>query len=683
MGEQEQFSGGAVLIVDDVPANLLALEAVLNPLGVKTVRAQSGAEAIARATERQFALILLDVQMPEMDGFEVARRLRRTTGGRETPIIFLTAIHREARYARTGYEVGGADYLLKPFDPDVLRARVRSFVDLFNQREKLRREQVTARTRERDEAMRQLVAFERIATAALKSTDLDVFLRTLLDVVIDAVDSVDCAVILLREGNTLKTRASIGIDEDAVTCFDAVVGEGFAGTIAATHEALYLTAASTSLLMETPWIRARGIRGLLGVPLVDDGEVCGVAIIGSVGAGDFAASETRLFTAVAARAASAVERVRSRKHIEQSEARQRFLAEIGVALSASLEIEKTFGTVARMIVPRLADGCTIDVVGSDGAWSRIAAAGDEVPEKPIGDDRTVVVPLRWREAKVGNLTLVSRSASRTLDDASHSSLTRELALRLAMAIENADLYRRAQDAVRIRDEFLSIASHELRTPLTPLKLHLGVMRKRLPLDAAALREKLAFVDRQVDRMNGLIEQLLDVSKITGGRLELEPEWLDLHEIAVKIVERFATNEHGSTLRLHGTEIRAYLDPLRIEQLITNLITNAIKYGDGKPIDIEIGAEENDARIVVRDRGIGIAASKQATIFGRFERAVSAREYGGFGLGLWIAQRVVEASGGHIAVTSELGAGSEFVVVLPLRSNDSKGMLHAARAAKVS
>ena len=676
MNEQEQFSGAAVLIVDDVPANLLALEAVLHPLGVKTVRAQSGAEAIARATERQFALILLDVQMPEMDGFEVARRLRRTTGGRETPIIFLTAIHREARYARTGYEVGGADYLLKPFDPDVLCARVRSFVDLYNQREKLRREQVSARTRERDEAMRQLVAFERIATAALKSTDLDVFLRTLLDVVVDAVDSVDCAIILLREGDTLKARASIGVATAETTCFDERIGEGFAGTIAATHEALYLTAASTSPLMERPWVRARGIRGLLGVPLVDNGEACGVAIIGSVGTSDFADSERRLFTAVAARAASAVDRVRSQKRIEQSEARQRFLAEVGVALSASFEIETTLATVARMIVPRLADGCAIDVVGLDGAKVRVAIAGDDVPGVITSADRALAVPLRWRETNVGALTLVSATTTRAYDDGD-GALAHDLALRLAMAIENAELYRRAQDAIRIRDEFLSIASHELRTPLTPLKLHLGVMRKRLPVEAGALREKLAFVDRQVDRMNGLIEQLLDVSKITGGRLELEPEWLDLHEIAERIVERFATNEHGSTLRLQGEELRAYLDPLRIEQLITNLVTNAIKYGDGKPIDIEIGAEEKEVRIVVRDRGIGIALAKQASIFGRFERAVSSREYGGFGLGLWIAQRVVEASGGRIAVKSALGEGAEFVVLLPLRSDDSKGMLEAA------
>src|SRR5580700_1459677 len=116
MSSHHPPSDGAVLVVDDAPANLLALEAILDPLGVRIVRAQSGPEAIARATEEQFALVLLDVQMPGMDGFEVARRLRDMEGGRETPIIFLTAIHREDRYARTGYDVGGADYLVKPLD---------------------------------------------------------------------------------------------------------------------------------------------------------------------------------------------------------------------------------------------------------------------------------------------------------------------------------------------------------------------------------------------------------------------------------------------------------------------------------------------------------------------------------------------------------------------------------------
>ena len=173
----------SVLVVDDTPANLVALGAVLAPLGVRVVEAHSGAEAIARASEESFAVVLLDVQMPEMDGFEVARRLRETATGVELPIIFLTAIHRDESYARRGYASGAADYITKPFDPDVLRARVKAFVDLFQQRERLRLAQVGERTRERDEALErlaELLASERGARreAEIANRAKDEFLAT-------------------------------------------------------------------------------------------------------------------------------------------------------------------------------------------------------------------------------------------------------------------------------------------------------------------------------------------------------------------------------------------------------------------------------------------------------------------------------------------------------------------------
>jgi signal transduction histidine kinase len=134
----------SVLVVDDTPANLVALGAVLQPLGVRVVEARSGPEAIERVSREPFACVLLDVQMPGMDGFEVARRLRQMEAGAELPILFLTAIHRDEEYARKGYASGAADYITKPFDPDVLRARVRAFVDLFHQRDRLRVQQLTA-----------------------------------------------------------------------------------------------------------------------------------------------------------------------------------------------------------------------------------------------------------------------------------------------------------------------------------------------------------------------------------------------------------------------------------------------------------------------------------------------------------------------------------------------------------
>ena len=544
---QEQAAEASILVVDDTPANLLALKAVLDPLGVRLVEAASGAEAIALAEKEQFALVLLDVQMPVIDGFEVAKRLRQTEASRETPIIFLTAIHRDERYARIGYQIGGADYLLKPFDPDILRARARAFVDLFNQRENLRRRQVQTRTDERDEAIRQLVAFEQIASAALETADIDAFLRTLLGVFHEAVRSVDAAGILLREGDALEARASLGFDDGVASGFRERIGEGFAGTIAAKREPLHVANAADSPLVRSAWMRNCGLRGLLGAPLVSGGEVFGVAFIGSVAVSDFSAGERRLFAAVVEKAASAVDRVRSRRRVEElleaekvarreaeaAAGKQTFLAGVSGVLSSSLDIEATLDAVARMTVPAFADWCAVDLVDDDGsiathasahldsaddeAWSLFsegagaffdvarvieanrAALGPRVPPgaalpsdvtptgvtpnvaTELGVSSWMCVPLRRPGGVIGALSIASTKPDRAYSDAD-VAFAEEVAIRVAMAVENAELYRRAQAAIRIREDFVSIASHELKTPLTPLKLQLASLQRRLPDD---------------------------------------------------------------------------------------------------------------------------------------------------------------------------------------------------------
>jgi signal transduction histidine kinase/CheY-like chemotaxis protein len=724
-----------VLIVDDTPANLLALRAVLAPLDVTVVEAASGPEAIARAESAQFALILLDVQMPAMDGFETAKRLRQSEPTRETPIIFLTAIQRDERYARVGYEIGGADYLMKPFDPDVLRARVRSFADLFNQREQLRAVEVSRRTEERDAAIQQLVAFERIAASALESADLDVFLHSLLGVFQDAVGSVDAAGILLKEGDRLETAAALGLDDGVTADFSELVGEGFAGVIAATQSPIHVAESDHSDLVPSSW-RGRGLRGLLGVPLVVDGDVFGVAYIGSRQVSDFSISERKLFAAMAARAAVAVDRVRSRRRVEElleaervaryqaeeAERRQRFLADTSVVLASSLDLAGTVGEVVRTIVPTYADFCAIDLVDEEGRLTRTAWAHSESSKDALWDrfaerseaffgvtrvaetkTATLVshalegapagvrgealavelglrswlsVPLRRPTRALGALSLGSVMEDRIYAE-KDLAFAEEVAVRIAMAVENAELYRKAQAAIQIREDFVSIASHELKTPLTPLKLQLASLKKRPPEDRAALLSRLSIADRQVDKLDELVSQLLDVSKIAAGRFELQPRWIDLKRIVERVVERFATNASGSTIQLRGEEAQALLDPFRIEQLVTNLVSNAVKYGQGKPVEVELATLDDRASILVRDQGIGIGVREQARIFDRFERAASVGQYGGFGLGLWIARQVAEACGGKIFVKSELGRGSEFTAVLPRGVGAEKGARSAA------
>jgi PAS domain S-box-containing protein len=232
---------------------------------------------------------------------------------------------------------------------------------------------------------------------------------------------------------------------------------------------------------------------------------------------------------------------------------------------------------------------------------------------------------------------------------------------------------RSQEATRARDEFLSIASHEFKTPITSLGLQAEVLlRMGVPSGAALLssaQPRLQTIHRQTVRLARLVQALLDVTHITAGRIALRPEPLDLASVVRSALDRWRDDLSRAhcplELRL-GESIQGRWDRVRIEQIIDNLVANAVKFGAGKPVEVAVEADAASAHLVVRDHGIGIAPDDQRRIFERFERAVPTKHYGGFGLGLWIVRNIVEAHGGEISVFSEPGRGSRFEVTLPLQ-----------------
>lgn len=415
----------------------------------------------------------------------------------------------------------------------------------------------------------------------------------------------------------------------------------------------------------------------------------------------------------------------------RAEAERRFLGEASEVLASSLEFTTTLEHAARLAVRDLCDLCAVVLPEGPERAPRVVAlahkdaeterrlrqlSGQEAPEiadspliqrvlregQPqllslvtpelvtatsnselqrrlaIDDLRlqsAMFVPLRGRDRTLGVLLLFSSRPWRRYDQRD-LALAEELGRRAALAIERAQLYAEAQQAVRAREEFLSIASHELRSPLNTLSLQVQLLLRaaRQPQGLSALSDErlqqlLETCERQLRRLTALINRLFDLSRLLSGRLDLNPEDIDLGALAREVAARFEDElrRAGTTAAVQAPDdaVIGRWDRLRMEQVLTNLVSNALKYGEGRPVTITVEREGGLARLTVTDEGMGIPQEHQARIFERFERATPHRSPGSLGLGLYIVRRVLTLMGGSISVRSQPGVGSSFVVELPL------------------
>ncbi len=253
-------------------------------------------------------------------------------------------------------------------------------------------------------------------------------------------------------------------------------------------------------------------------------------------------------------------------------------------------------------------------------------------------------------------------------------LAQEIGSRVAVAIDNATLYQDARDAIQARDEFLSIASHELKTPLTSMLLQLQAVLhsiKSQSLASFSIEKTMTSLEStiaQSKRLSKLVNDLLNISLITTGRLELEREKTDLRKIVNDVTYRLkeSMSKSGSSLSIEdGKAVIGNWDKIRLEQVVTNLITNAIKYGDGKPIEVEIKNSGKHAFLRVTDHGLGIPKEQQDKIFDRFQRGDVKSSIKGLGVGLYMVNEIVRAHKGKIELSSKPNEGSTFTVQLPL------------------
>jgi PAS domain S-box-containing protein len=249
-----------------------------------------------------------------------------------------------------------------------------------------------------------------------------------------------------------------------------------------------------------------------------------------------------------------------------------------------------------------------------------------------------------------------------------AKVTRDLTERRRSELERVELAK-AEEAIRLRDEFLSLAAHELKTPLTVLQLQLDTLNNRVDETGQRMATKLQRANQSSERLANLVESLLDVSRIATGRFELMIREFDLADSVERVVDglRPSADKAGCDLTVDARgPIVGTWDRLRLEQALTNLLANAIKYGVGKPVRVSVVEQGGEVMLLVRDHGPGIPETELARLFRRFERAASIRHYGGLGLGLYFIQAIADAPGGSVTAPNMPDGGARFQITLPLR-----------------
>jgi PAS domain S-box-containing protein len=423
--------------------------------------------------------------------------------------------------------------------------------------------------------------------------------------------------------------------------------------------------------------------------------------------------------------------ITERKRAEEA---SHFLAEASAVLASSLDDVTVLHQLAQLAVPRLADWCAVDMIEADGAFRRLAVAHVDPakvelawelerrygfdPTLPEGAARVLrsgqsvlypeisdallaavtqdaehlqllqrvglrsgmIVPLVARERTLGAISLGMAEAKRTVGPADRQ-LAEDLAHRAALAIDNARLYGEAQAAVRLREEFLSVAAHELRTPITSLLGYSQVVQRRAARNPALderTRHALQVIEGQAERLSRLITSLLEVSRLATGHFHVHLEPLDLGALVRRIGEEVQPMLDGHTLELAYPQQPVMIagDAARLEQVLQNLIQNAVKYSPGGgPISISLELRDTEAVLAVTDHGSGIPAAAVPHLFQRFFRAAHTAQAhtAGMGIGLYVVHEIVVQHGGAVEVTSEEGSGSTFTVRLPREAHNSSSM----------
>jgi signal transduction histidine kinase/DNA-binding response OmpR family regulator len=619
-------SGRAVnlLLVDDQPNNLVALEALLADFGQNIIKARSGEEALRHILEKDFALILMDVQMPGLTGLDTAALIRERDKTRHTPIIFLTAHEPNDLQRFKGYALGAVDYLVKPLVPEILRSKVSVFIELYRKTEQIKLQAELLRDSQEREHIRRLGEerqrweMERLREEAARERQLTEQLRQ----------------------KAAELTSTIAERERAEEELSALKDELAAQLAEMTRLHQLSVRLSDTLELQPLYREILGAvvgldNGDMGMLCLHDRDCGDLEIVSSTGlAEDYVEFLGRISKGQGACGAAPANG--AAEVIEDIETEPAFASHLHRARAAGIR--------AAHSVPLLTRGGAL--IGAIAVYFR--------ERRRPSDRQTRLVELYLRQA--------------------------------AHALENARLHREIQDASRRKDEFLAMLAHELRNPLAPILNAIHLLR-RSDADQGAVEQASAMVERQVRVMARLVDDLLDVSRITRRKIQLRQEAVELTAVLGRAVQstRIAmeTANHSLEVRTPTEPVHIHVDPTRLEQILANLLNNAAKYTPpgGRVV---LTAERADQEVILRvqDNGIGIAPEMLPRVFELFAQAERSldRSQGGLGIGLTLVQRLVELHGGSVRAYSEgLGRGSEFVVRLPVVCQPAAEERPASRA----
>jgi PAS domain S-box-containing protein len=633
-----------ILLVDDEPKNLIALEAILTSGDRDLVYASSGEEALRHLLKDDFAVILLDVYMPGMDGFETARLIRGREQSRNTPIIFITAAITDQPFVARGYSIGAADYITKPIDPEVLRSKVAVFVELFRKTQEIRRQ-----------------ADELTETTAL----LNSVLEGSTEYAIAAMD-LDGQVLSWNEG----ARRVYGYSADEMT------GKANIRLLHAPEDvesgkidALLRAARKGNVESELVRIRKNGQRFSASVFISSRKDAAGetvgfVSISRDITALKRAEQErAQLIEEQAARAAAEEARDRLQQVVD--------VMPVGIVIADAGGRVQLSNAAAQELIGQVPAAA---MLSANDTFEILLAPGTLCPPDELPLVRAV---FRGEDVRGEQLLIRRVDDNRTVPVMVNAAPLRDPEGGIVGGVVAFLDISPVKELEQQKDAFVAAVSHDLKNPLTAITASAQLLQFRAAkleaTDSQQFAKGLGAINRAAGRINGMISELTDLAHLRAGRLlELQRNHMDLVELVRQVTaEAQQSSEREIELKTELPSLVGEWDRLRMERVLVNLLSNAIKYSPSdSPIRIDVAREQQNesewAIVRVCDRGFGIPEDEQTRIFERFYRGSNVQTtIEGTGIGLAGVRQIVEQHDGRISVESQEQQGSTFTVQLPL------------------